>query len=58
MRLKIAMHPVAVVLAIACLPAIAQHPRPKITGISHLAVYSSDMAATNRYYAGKHWGGA
>lgn len=51
MRLKTAIHPVATVLAIACLPAIAQHPRPKITGISHLAVYSSDMAATNRYYA-------
>ena len=51
MRLKTAMHPVATVLAIACLPAIAQHPRPKITGISHLAVYSSDLAATNRYYA-------
>lgn len=55
MHLKTAMHPVATVsplaLAIACLPAFAQHPRPKITGISHLAVYSSDMAATNRYYA-------
>ena len=50
MRLKIAIHPVAAALAIAWLPAIAQYPRPKITGISHLAVYSSDLAAANRYY--------
>ncbi|HEY9127374.1 MAG TPA: VOC family protein [Acidobacteriaceae bacterium] len=27
-----------------------QHARPAITGISHLAVYSSDPAATERYY--------
>jgi catechol 2,3-dioxygenase-like lactoylglutathione lyase family enzyme len=27
-------------------------PRPKITGISHLAVYTSDAAATERYYVG------
>jgi catechol 2,3-dioxygenase-like lactoylglutathione lyase family enzyme len=26
------------------------HPRPKITGISHIAVYSSDMKATEHYY--------
>ena len=25
-------------------------PRPKITGVSHLAVYTSDAAATNHYY--------
>lgn len=25
-------------------------PRPKITGISHLAVYTSNPAATDRYY--------
>jgi catechol 2,3-dioxygenase-like lactoylglutathione lyase family enzyme len=32
-------------------PAEAQsHPRPKITGISHLAVYTSDPQATERYY--------
>ena len=35
--------------------AVAQMPdkpltRPKITGISHLAVYTSDPAATDRYY--------
>jgi catechol 2,3-dioxygenase-like lactoylglutathione lyase family enzyme len=30
--------------------ATAQHPRPKITGISHLAVYTSDPQATNHYY--------
>ncbi|MGA2673945.1 MAG: VOC family protein [Terracidiphilus sp.] len=37
------------------LPAAAQMPdkplaRPKITGISHLAVYTSDAAATDRFY--------
>jgi catechol 2,3-dioxygenase-like lactoylglutathione lyase family enzyme len=31
--------------------AVAQTPRPKITGISHLAVYTSDPAATDHYYA-------
>ncbi len=28
----------------------AQHPRPKISGISHIAVYTSDPQATNHYY--------
>jgi catechol 2,3-dioxygenase-like lactoylglutathione lyase family enzyme len=27
-------------------------PRPKITGVSHLAVYTSDPAATEKYYTG------
>ena len=27
------------------------HPRPKITGISHIAVYASDAAATDHYYS-------
>lgn len=27
------------------------HPRPKITGISHLSVYAKDMKATDHYYA-------
>jgi catechol 2,3-dioxygenase-like lactoylglutathione lyase family enzyme len=27
------------------------HPRPKITGISHISVYSSDLAATDHYYS-------
>jgi catechol 2,3-dioxygenase-like lactoylglutathione lyase family enzyme len=39
--------------AICPLPGQAQkpaHPRPKITGISHLASYASDMKATDRYY--------
>ncbi len=27
-------------------------PRPKITGISHIAVYASDPVAADRYYAG------
>ena len=30
--------------------ATAQHARPKITGISHIAVYTSDPQATNHYY--------
>ena len=30
--------------------AQAEHPRPKITGISHLASYTSDPQATNHYY--------
>jgi len=39
--------------ALAASPALAQanHPRPKITGISHIAVYTSDASATNHYYA-------
>lgn len=27
------------------------HPRPRITGISHIAVYTSDAAATGHYYS-------
>jgi len=45
------------VAAFGCLIAIniaganmAAQERPKITGISHLAVYTSDPAATDRYY--------
>jgi catechol 2,3-dioxygenase-like lactoylglutathione lyase family enzyme len=30
--------------------ALSAQERPKITGISHLAVYTSDAAATDRYY--------
>jgi catechol 2,3-dioxygenase-like lactoylglutathione lyase family enzyme len=44
----------ALVTASCLAPTSAQgaaHPRPKITGISHISVYSSDMKATNRYYA-------
>jgi catechol 2,3-dioxygenase-like lactoylglutathione lyase family enzyme len=32
-------------------PKPASHPRPKITGISHLSVYAKDMKATDHYYA-------
>jgi catechol 2,3-dioxygenase-like lactoylglutathione lyase family enzyme len=35
-------------LPLAC--AAQSHSRPAITGISHLAVYTSDAAATERYY--------
>jgi catechol 2,3-dioxygenase-like lactoylglutathione lyase family enzyme len=39
-------------LGVSAVGGVAQapHPRPKITGISHLAVYTSDAAATNHYY--------
>jgi catechol 2,3-dioxygenase-like lactoylglutathione lyase family enzyme len=36
-------------LGVACVALTAQE-RPKITGISHLAVYTSDPAATDHYY--------
>ena len=38
-------------VTLAAVPAEAQsHPRPRITGISHLAVYTSDSQDTERYY--------
>ncbi|WP_348264860.1 VOC family protein [Telmatobacter sp. DSM 110680] len=37
------------VLSVATVASTAQE-RPKITGISHLAVYTSDAAATDHYY--------
>jgi len=37
-------------LASTPIAASAQHPRPKITGISHIAVYTSNPEATNHYY--------
>ena len=37
--------------AVASFAQTAAHPRPKITGISHLAVYTSDPTAANHYYA-------
>ena len=37
-------------LASAPIAASAQHQRPKITGISHIAVYTSNPEATNHYY--------
>src|ERR1700722_10550325 len=38
--------------SLATVLSVAQtHPRPKITGISHIAVYASDLQATNHYYA-------
>ena len=40
---------VVAVLVVAGVALMAQE-RPKITGISHLAVYTSDAAATDRYY--------
>ena len=42
----------AAFVATFTLTAVAQTtpPRPKITGVSHLAVYTSDAAATEHYY--------
>jgi catechol 2,3-dioxygenase-like lactoylglutathione lyase family enzyme len=40
----------AALLAAFALTAAAQPARPKITGISHLSVYTSDAAATDHYY--------
>ena len=45
----------ALLLAVSSLPAAAQSSaksinRPKITGISHLAVYTSDPSAAERFY--------
>jgi hypothetical protein len=45
----------AVLLAVSAVTAAAQLPspsitRPKITGISHLAVYTSDAAAADHFY--------
>src|ERR1700761_7459076 len=49
MRLKFLAGVVLATLAVGCVALNAQE-RPKITGISHLAVYTSDPAATDRYY--------
>jgi catechol 2,3-dioxygenase-like lactoylglutathione lyase family enzyme len=40
----------AAAAALAAAPAQTVPPRPKITGISHIAVYSSDPKATEHYY--------
>jgi catechol 2,3-dioxygenase-like lactoylglutathione lyase family enzyme len=52
-RLNLAM-PLATSAVVSMLifasTASAQHPRPKITGISHIAVYTSNPEATNHYY--------
>jgi catechol 2,3-dioxygenase-like lactoylglutathione lyase family enzyme len=40
----------AALVAVLAVTAAAAQSRPKITGISHLAVYTSDSAATERYY--------
>ena len=45
----------ALLLAVSAVPMVAQPPsasikRPRITGISHLAVYTSDAAAADHFY--------
>ena len=37
-------------LCLAPLTALAQQPRPAITGISHMCVYAQDMAASDNFY--------
>lgn len=41
---------VALCIAVAAAGCTAQQSRPRITGISHLSVYASDMAATGAFY--------
>jgi len=45
------MAAVALLSCLAWMSGAGAQTRPKITGISHLAVYTSDPAATNHYYA-------
>jgi catechol 2,3-dioxygenase-like lactoylglutathione lyase family enzyme len=42
----------AVLLTAAGANAARSPDRPPITGVSHIAVYSADLAASNRFYAG------
>ena len=52
MRLKLAIPSLMLCSCFAAPLSSAQvHLRPKITGISHLAVYASDMKAADHYYA-------
>jgi len=53
MRLKVAIPSLLLCCSsLATTLTLAQsHPRPRITGISHLAVYATDMKATDHYYA-------
>ena len=46
-KFRVAAGLVAVSIAVA---GLSSQERPKITGISHLAVYTSDPAATDHYY--------
>ena len=52
MVLKSLAAAVAVAFAVTAAAQMPDKPisRPKITGISHIAVYASDMAATEHYY--------
>lgn len=50
MRFQFALLALISAQGIAAAQAMAVDARPRITGISHIAVYTSDPAATNRYY--------
>jgi catechol 2,3-dioxygenase-like lactoylglutathione lyase family enzyme len=50
MQMQIKLCAFALSAVVGLTPAMAQNARPKIVGISHLAVYTSDAAATEHYY--------
>jgi catechol 2,3-dioxygenase-like lactoylglutathione lyase family enzyme len=50
MRAKVFVFAFAAVLTVTAAMAQTAPERPKITGISHLAIYTSDAAATEHYY--------
>jgi catechol 2,3-dioxygenase-like lactoylglutathione lyase family enzyme len=52
MQFKLAIAVSFIVLSLSAAAQLPDKPiaRPKITGISHLAVYTSDAAATDKYY--------
>ena len=50
MQIRFAVLALATTFIATAAAAQSAPPRPKITGISHLAVYTSDAAATEHYY--------
>jgi catechol 2,3-dioxygenase-like lactoylglutathione lyase family enzyme len=50
MQIKISVLVIIAVLSLSAAFAQTAPPRPRITGISHLAVYTSDPAAAEHYY--------
>ena len=52
-RFPIALMPLALLLGSVaiCSPAIQGQERPKITGVSHMAIYTSNPVAADRFYA-------
>ena len=50
MQTKLLLPTLAAIAALTSVTAQTVPPRPKITGISHIAIYTSDPAATEHYY--------